>query len=452
MPATNVLIVAVDGLRASSLGAYGNTTFPTPALDQFAAASALCDACYATSASLPEIYRACWHSHHPLRPAAADEPEQSLPHLFSRCGYATTLITDDPEVAALPAAAGFDDRIQVAATTQRRDLPADEPGQTALGRLFAAVCDAIATDNDAGTGGSGRDDRRPPRLVWVHSRGMYGPWDAPLELQQMLLDEGDPPPRQDVASPDFMLSEVDDPDTPFQVACAYAAQTMVLDACWSALMEALAAHTSGPQWLTMLIGVRGFPLGEHRRIGGIDGRLFADQLHVPWLTRFPAARHALVRTPALTSHLDLLPTLFDAMGRAEDGHLHCDGVSILSVLAMSRTPWRDALLSSSAQGARAIRTLTWTLRQDAVVQNAHETLLEADPLCRAELYVRPDDRWEANDIAKLCPDVVEQLARVSDDIAEQLAAGGPLRLQPAPAADTAGTQVVPMINAAANDC
>jgi hypothetical protein len=27
----------------------------------------------------------------------------------------------------------------------------------------------------------------------------------------------------------------------------------------------------------------------------------------------------------------------------------------------------------------------------------------------SELYVRPDDRWEANDVAKLCPDVVEEL-------------------------------------------
>jgi hypothetical protein len=27
----------------------------------------------------------------------------------------------------------------------------------------------------------------------------------------------------------------------------------------------------------------------------------------------------------------------------------------------------------------------------------------------SELFVRPDDRWEANDVAKLCPDVVEEL-------------------------------------------
>ena len=52
MPAPNILVVVVDGLRASAFGAYGNTSFPTPALDQFAADSLLLDWCYAPSAEL----------------------------------------------------------------------------------------------------------------------------------------------------------------------------------------------------------------------------------------------------------------------------------------------------------------------------------------------------------------------------------------------------------------
>jgi len=34
--------------------------------------------------------------------------------------------------------------------------------------------------------------------------------------------------------------------------------------------------------------------------------------------------------------------------------------------------------------------------------------LTADDI-RCQLFVRPDDRWEANDVAGLCPDVVESL-------------------------------------------
>src|SRR6476620_2516358 len=98
MSKSHVLIVAVDGLRASALGAYGNTNYPTPAFDQFAAESLLLDACFAPSVELAAIFRALWYSWHPLRsPAAdgADAPAQSLPRLFSDHGYSTTLIADE---------------------------------------------------------------------------------------------------------------------------------------------------------------------------------------------------------------------------------------------------------------------------------------------------------------------------------------------------------------------
>ena len=96
MPADNILVLVIDGLRASALGAYGNTTFPTPALDQFAAESFLLDFAFADSTDLPAAYRALWQSLHPLRPAAMSASTLSLPRLLAAQGYHTTLITDDP--------------------------------------------------------------------------------------------------------------------------------------------------------------------------------------------------------------------------------------------------------------------------------------------------------------------------------------------------------------------
>ena len=87
MHRSNILVVVVDGLRASALGAYGNTTFPTPALDRFAADSLLLDRCYSPSAELEQIYHALWLSEHPGRaaalPAAAlSGKSRSLPAIF----------------------------------------------------------------------------------------------------------------------------------------------------------------------------------------------------------------------------------------------------------------------------------------------------------------------------------------------------------------------------------
>ena len=83
-------MIAVDGLRAAALGAYGNTTFPTPALDQFAAESLLFDWCFADAVELPAIYRSLWQSDDAA--ARSRSPER---------GYATTLVTDEPAIAGL---------------------------------------------------------------------------------------------------------------------------------------------------------------------------------------------------------------------------------------------------------------------------------------------------------------------------------------------------------------
>lgn len=54
---------------------------------------------------------------------------------------------------------------------------------------------------------------------------------------------------------------------------------------------------------------------------------------------------------------------------------------------------RDRLCLTGRNGQRAIRTPAWYLRANL------------DP----ELFVKPDDRWEVNNVAVRCLDVVENL-------------------------------------------
>jgi len=376
MPAPNILVIVVDGLRASALGAYGNTTFPTPALDRFAADSFLLDWCYASSVDLAAIYRDLWQS-----------DSNSLPPHLKASGYQTTLVTDDPGLASLPTAGEFDHCLQLsdkAAQYSDATQRADDASHTALARLFASASDVVASSSTS------------PQLVWLHARGMYGPWDAPLELQRSLLDDDDPPPVEDVTPPDFVLADAGDPDAAFRYACAYAAQAMVLDECCDTLLGAVGSTGPADRWLVSLIGARGYPLGEHRRIGGVDPRLYSEQLHVPWLIRFPDNAGRLGRSSQLTSHVDLAPSLVDSIA----------GTSIRALTTTSRPKWRDALVATSAAGHRAIRTADWCLRQDPAPQRQE---------IAAELFVRTDDRWEANDVAKLCSEVVEELTNALNE-------------------------------------
>ncbi|HEY3393692.1 MAG TPA: sulfatase-like hydrolase/transferase [Lacipirellulaceae bacterium] len=414
MPRHNILVASIDGLRATSLGAYGNTAFATPSLDEFAAESFLLDACYAPAVELTDIYRALWQSLHPLRPMKSGMQVEDLPQYLASRGYATSLITDDP---ALPAftTGEFHEIIEggTAAEHNTPDARAPELAETEIAHLFAAACDAVLSQT-----------RSAPRLVWLHSKGMYGRWDAPLELQQSLREEGDPPPVENAVPPDLTMRGADDPDAVFQYGCAYAAQVMVLDECWKALMAAIDSVRSEDGWLVVLIGARGFPLGEHRRIGGADPRLFGEQLHVPWLIRFPNGFGRLSRSGALTSHFDFFPTIAAGLEEANSGILaSVDGMDVSPLARSARAQWREALLSASAT-SRSIRTSGWCLRQDVPVDKSKPE--SATEHSGVELYVRPDDRWEANDVAKLCPDMLETLTDAIDDAGQHLLRNEPI--------------------------
>jgi hypothetical protein len=404
MQQRNILVVAVDGLRASALGAYGNTLYSTPALDHFAAESFLLDACFSPAADLEPIYRALWESRHPLLDASQKSSSTSLADFFAGQGYHATLVTDDEALLQIAGAADFHECLPVTLdVVKARSIAGSAENSrslTAMSRLFESACELLAE----------RVTLHQPHLLWIHSRCLYGHWEAPLDLQQSLLDKGDPPPIEIVEPPDFVLSRNDDPDTIYRYAAAYGAQVMLLDDYWNALMHVLGEGVN--RWLVILIGLRGFPLGEHGRIGGIDRRMHVEQLHVPWLIRFPDGRGRLCRRQQLTTHLDVLPTLVEWQQnheprietRGTGGEPPLAGQSVLPLLGTPSVSWRQALISAS-EAARSLRTPSWSLRQDAPADGL-------DAAGTEELYVRPDDRWEANDVAVLCPDAMAELQRL----------------------------------------
>jgi len=60
---------------------------------------------------------------------------------------------------------------------------------------------------------------------------------------------------------------------------------------------------------------------------------------------------------------------------------------------------RPDVACSLGRQQRAIRTPAWFLRES-----------QADESAQNELFAKPDDRWEANEVSSRCGDVVELLA------------------------------------------
>ncbi len=389
----NAIILVVDRLHAGYLGAYGNTWIQTPAFDRLAAESFVFDQAFIDSPKPDSLYRALWLGRHALLPATSQE-SPILVALLSGAGITTALVTDEEALIRNPWATAFADLIEIPGATRTSPFAAvgDLTGvetcspclaatveETHLARCFAQMIDWL-------------ESPREPYLLWCHLRGLAAPWDAPIDFRRAYADSGDPEPSQTAEVPCYKLMKDRDPDELLAVSHSYAGQVGLLDACLGALGEYLLSSPAGKETLLVVLSARGFPLGEHQRIGPVNDALHAELVHVPLLVRFPSGLGAAVRSQALVEPDDLWATLLDwweIPRRPESPTAR----SLMPLVREEAEIVRDCLLIAGEIDERAIVTPSWFLR-------AGET---------PELFVQPDDRWQVNNVANRCPDIVELL-------------------------------------------
>jgi Sulfatase len=381
----NLISLVVDRLHAGMIGAYGNSWIRTARLDQLASESFLFDQAFVDSPELERLYRAYWLGWHGALRQGAPEGGASLPQLLASAGMHTALVTDEPEVAGLLLAADFAEQVLVESPAV--DQTAADVSQTHLARVFGAATEWLRS-------------APKPFCLWVHARGMGGPWDAPLAMRNHFAAEEDPEPPTLVAAPNFWLPDESDPDEVLGIKHAYAGQISALDLCVGAFGEQLdqSGLSADTQWT--LLAARGFPLGEHRRVGPCDEALYNETAQLVWLMRFPDQLGKLARSQALAQPADLPGTLLDWLGvdRRRLGAGHAS--SLLGIIDSSVESLRDRAFMRSRHDS-AIRTPAWHLRQ---------------PIAgAAELYAKPGDRWEVNEVAKLLPDIVVGLEAALDE-------------------------------------
>jgi hypothetical protein len=371
----NAICLVIDRLHVGYVGAYGNTGISTPGLDRLAAEGFVFDAAFVESPELRPLYEAYWLGRHAMGPEAADT-SGSLPALLSARSVNTRLLTDDPAVAGHRLAGAFGQIIQL--DLPEPDSPAHSVEDTLLGRCFAQALEQF-------------DSVREPFLVWCHFRALGRAWDAPRSLRLANCDAGDPEPPDTVTVPDKLLPNDYDPDELLGFSQVYAAQVCVLDACLDVVHDWLTTSPIGRETLLVVTSARGFPLGEHLRVGPCDGALYPELVHVPTLLRLPDGLGASDRCGSLVQPSDLAPTLAEWFGMP----LESTGAarSVLPILRGECEGIHDraAILGHGAE--RAMVTPAWYLRQGLSL----------------ELFLRPDDRWGANDVADRCPEVVEAM-------------------------------------------
>jgi arylsulfatase A-like enzyme len=373
----NVISVVVDRLHAGMVGAYGNSWIRTTALDTLAAESFVFDQAVVDRPELPSLHRAYWLGTHACSKAAPSGA--SLPRLASEAGVHAALVTDDAEVASLATPADFAERVLV--ESPAAEHAAAEVSQTALARLFEAAAGWLR-------------GARQPFLLWVHARGMAGAWDAPLPMRNAFADEEDPQPPAFVDVPDYWLPDEYDPDEVLGVKHAYAGQVAALDRCVGAFCDQLDESGLAASTQLTFLSARGYPLGEHRRIGPCDEALYNEVVQLVWLMRFPEGRGKLARSQALVQPADLPGTLAEWLGLDRTRLGSGQATSLMGIIDGDVEALRDCAAMVSLND-RAIRTPGWHLRVPAGGA--------------AELYAKPGDRWEVNEVARLAGDIVAGL-------------------------------------------
>ncbi|MEO8497494.1 MAG: sulfatase-like hydrolase/transferase [Planctomycetota bacterium] len=381
----NAIVVVIDRLGAGFLGPYGNTWIETPAVNELASEGVLFENVIADSNDLTLLYRSYWSGVHAV--CQQDRPECSLARLVERGGCHATLITDDESLLRHPLAEDFGE--QVAFAQSPADRLAASIEETCFAQLTLAAVEWLA-------------DATEPGLLWLHSRGMNGPWDAPAELAERFREEDDPDAYSELVPPEIELEDEHDPDDILRIMHAYAAQVSVIDACLGSLLDAIAQHPLRDETLLIVTSPRGYPLGEHGRIGAGAGDLFGETLNVPLLIRLPDREAACMRLDSLAQPTDLYATLATWFGVNNESP-SSTGHDLLELSKDERAWIREAAFSVG-NGERAVRTPAWSLHLDG----------DQGKL----LYAKPDDHWETNEVADRCGEVPDQLAALIGDFAE----------------------------------
>ena len=265
------------------------------------------------------------------------------------------LLTDDSDVFLHEHAGPFDEKHRL--ESKQRNRPARRVEETQFFRNMATIADLLRHRNDT------------PFLMWAHFEGFRGRWDFPLAYRERYQIDEDPAPYPDTVLPEICEKNVD-PDVRQSIAEAYSGGVSVLDEALAGLLEFLQKEGLDQNTVLLFTSIRGFSLGEHLRIGNNE-ELYGENVHLPLFVRFPGNSWAGFRSQTLLQPGDIWELL-------EKEHLPEEPAEIHPFLRI---------------GNEVTVTPDWFVyRKPSGV----------------ELYVKPDDRWETNDVAERCPHVLEQ--------------------------------------------
>ena len=296
-PGLNVLLITIDTLRSDALGAYGNARVSTPWIDRLAAGGVRFSHAQAQNVVTLPSHANILSGRYPFRHGVRENSGFRFP-----AGLDT--------LATLLKARGYRTGAFVSA------FPLDV--RFGLGRGFDVY------DDRYGKGVEHRAFREPERpgtatvaaaVAWINQSNPPSPWFAWVHLYEPHFPYAPPEP--------FATRYRDEP---------YLGEVSAADAALAPLLTPIVEHGATGQTLVVVTADHGESLGDH---GELTHGLFAYDatLHVPLILYQPRLVPPRVLDDPVR-HVDILPTVLDAVGIAPPGGL--DGASLLPAIETGR--------------------------------------------------------------------------------------------------------------------
>jgi hypothetical protein len=246
--------------------------------------------------------------------------------------------------------------------------------------------------------------RRDNWLLWLDLATLLQPWEPPEKYQRPYFedepaaedeDEDEEGEREPLEPIGQIIEGPIDPaeDELFvRIHSSYAAAVTYLDGGIGRILDHLGDILE--QTLIVVTTDVGPSLGEHGVVG-VPG-LHEENVHIPLLMRLPGADAAGRRVAALTQAVDLAPTLADVFEVPLPG---AQGFTLLPLIYGDAEKVRDVACCRLPDAA-CLRTPEWAL----VLSQ-----LGGESPRRPQLFVKPEDRSEVNDVLQHHLELADEL-------------------------------------------